>query len=248
MVGKLLARGMFAGLVAGLLTFGFARISGEPLVDRAIAIEEHHAAMHGDAPEPELVSRDTQSGLGLLTGVVVYGTALGGLFSLVFAYAHGRAGRLGARALSVWLALAAFVTLTVVPNIKYPANPPSIGDPESIGFRTGLFFLMIVLSLAVAVFSLNMRRCLLARLGAWNASIVAALLYVVLIAVLQVALPSISEVPADFPAALLWSFRLTAIGMQLMLWAGIGLLFGWLVERGERNGALRRSHLAPARG
>jgi len=247
MVGKLLARGMFAGLVAGLFTFGFARISGERLVDRAIAIEEHHAAMHGDAPEPELVSRDTQSGLGLLTGVVVYGTALGGLFSLVFAYAHGRAGRLGARALSVWLALAAFVTLTVVPNVKYPANPPSIGDPESIGFRTGMFFLMIVLSLAVAVFSLNMRRSLLARLGAWNASIAAALLYVVLIGVLQVALPTVNEVPADFPAALLWSFRLTAIGMQLMLWAGIGLLFGWLVERGERNGALRRSPLAPAR-
>jgi hypothetical protein len=47
----------------------------------------------------------------------------------------------------------------------------------------------------------------------WNASIAAALLYVVLIGVLQVALPTISEVPADFPAALLWSFRLTAIGM-----------------------------------
>jgi len=52
-----------------------------------------------------------------------------------------------------------------VPNVKYPANPPSIGDPESIGFRTGLFFLMIVLSLAVAVFSLNMRRSLLAGWG-----------------------------------------------------------------------------------
>lgn len=40
MVGKLLMRGMLAGIAAGLLTFGFARIVGEPQVDQAIAFEE----------------------------------------------------------------------------------------------------------------------------------------------------------------------------------------------------------------
>ncbi|HEY2024489.1 CbtA family protein [Paraburkholderia sp.] len=231
MVGKLLVRGMLAGIVAGLLTFTFARIVGEPQVDQAISFEEKAAAARGEAPEPELVSRDTQAGLGLLTGVVAYGVAFGGLLSLVFAYAYGRVGALSVRALSVWLALGAFIALVIVPNMKYPANPPSIGDPETIGTRTGLFFLMIAISLATMVFSLKLRGRAVAKLGAWNGSIVAGLVFVVIIAAVQLSMPVIDEVPATFPAVLLWKFRVAAIGMQAIMWTTIGLLFGALVER-----------------
>ncbi|MGF6874320.1 CbtA family protein [Paraburkholderia sp. MM5477-R1] len=231
MVGKLLVRGMLAGIVAGLLTFAFARIVGEPQVDQAISFEEKAAAARGEAPEPEIVSRRTQAGLGLLTGVVTYGAAFGGLFSLVFAYAYGRAGTLSVRALSAWLALGAFITLVIVPNIKYPANPPSVGDPETIGTRAGLFFLMIAISLATMVFSLKVRRRAAAKLGAWNGSIVAGLLFVVVIAAVQLSMPVINEVPAAFPAVLLWKFRVAAIGMQVVMWTTIGLLFGAMVER-----------------
>lgn len=235
MVGRLLMRGMLTGIVAGLLTFTFAKIAGEPQVDQAISFEEKVDAAKGEAPEPEIVSRHTQAGLGLLTGVVVYGAAVGGLFSLVFAYAYGRSGRLGARALSALLALAAFVAIVIVPNLKYPANPPSIGDPETIGYRTGLFFLMIAISLAATVFSLKLRRHAAARFGAWNGAIVAGAVFIVIIAVVQLGLPSINEVPATFPAALLWKFRLAALGMQAIMWTTIGLLFGVLVERAQQR-------------
>ena len=235
MVGRLLMRGMLTGIVAGLLTFTFAKIAGEPQVDQAISFEEKADAANGEAPEPEIVSRHTQAGLGLLTGVVVYGAAVGGLFSLVFAYAYGRSGRLGARALSALLALAAFVAIVIVPNLKYPANPPSIGDPETIGYRTGLFFLMIAISLAATVFSLKLRRHAAARFGAWNGAIVAGAVFIVIIAVVQLGLPSINEVPATFPAALLWKFRLAALGMQAIMWTTIGLLFGVLVERAQQR-------------
>jgi len=238
MVGKLLMRGMLAGIAAGLLTFGFAKIVGEPQVDQAISFEEKLEAAKGDVPEHEheLVSRDTQAGLGLLTGVVTYGAAFGGLFSLVFAYAYGRGGRLPARPLAAWLALAAFVALVIVPNIKYPANPPSVGDPDTIGYRTGLFFLMIAISIATMAFSVSVRRHLLATFGQWNASIVAGLVFIAIIAAVQFGLPSINEVPAAFPAAVLWKFRVAAIGMQAIMWATIGLLFGAWVERAERIG------------
>src|SRR6266702_1013370 len=191
MVGKLLMRGMLAGVVAGLIAFGFARVAGEPQVDRAIAFEEHTHAMEGDAHEPELVSRDTQAGLGLLTGVVAYGAAFGGLFALTFAWAWGRVGKLGARPLAAWLALGAFVALVVVPNLKYPASPPSVGDPDTIGYRTGLFFLTIAISVAVMVLSLNARNFAAKRLGKSNGLLVGLLAFVFLLVVVLAALPDI---------------------------------------------------------
>jgi predicted cobalt transporter CbtA len=234
MVGKLLVRGMLAGIAAGLLTFGFARVAGEPQVDQAISFEEKADAAKGEAPEPELVSRGTQAGLGLFTGVVVYGAAIGGLFALTFAYLYGRVGKLGARALSAWLALGAFIAVAIVPALKYPPNPPSVGDPETIGYRTGLYFLMIVISLTALVFSMKVRRHAAARFGAWNGAIVAALLFIAIIAAVQAGLPDINEVPAAFPAVVLWKFRVAALGMQAVLWATIGVLFGALAERMQR--------------
>src|SRR6202034_1804642 len=90
MTRTLLLRGMLVGLVAGLIVFAFARWIGEPQVDRAIAFETSMDQAKGEAPEPEMVSRKIQSGLGLLTGAVVYSTALGGIFGIVFAFARGR--------------------------------------------------------------------------------------------------------------------------------------------------------------
>jgi hypothetical protein len=244
MVGKLLVRGMLAGIVAGLLSFGFAKTFGEPQVDQAISFEEKISQAKGDTHEhdhaqvhehaPELVSRATQSGIGLLTGVAVYGAAIGGIFALVFTYAYGRVGPLGARALSAWLALAAFIALVIVPNLKYPANPPSVGEPDTIALRTGLFFLMIAISIAVTVFSLQVRRYAVTRLGAWNGSIAAGGFFIVVTAAVQFALPAINEVPAAFPAVLLWEFRIAAIGMQAIMWITIGLLFGALAKSAYR--------------
>ncbi len=171
MVRTLLIRGMLVGVVAGLLTFVFAKIVGEPLVDRSIAFEEQmdsageahthaHAATAAWKPTPamrELVSREVQSTIGLATGVVVYGAAVGGLFALVFAAAYGRIGPFGARATAALLAGAAFLVIFLVPTIKYPPNPPAVGMAETIGQRTGLFFLMILCSLVVFVAALDAR-------------------------------------------------------------------------------------------
>ena len=164
MTGQLLLRGMLAGLLAGLIAFGFARLYGEPQVDRAIAFEELMAAAEAPADaheEPEAVSRQTQAGIGLFTGVVTYAVAMGGIFSLVFAGLYGRVGRLSPRALALVLGAAAFVALVVVPDLKYPPNPPAVGDPETIGVRTGLFFV----TLAASIFALCLAVAFARRLG-----------------------------------------------------------------------------------
>jgi hypothetical protein len=243
MVGNLLLRGMIVGVVAGLFAFGFARTFGEPQVDRAIAFEEQTAAAEQAASgqpaveEPEIVSRTTQAGIGLLTGVVVYGAAVGGLFSLVFAFAYGRMGNLGPRATSGLLAIAAFIAVVVVPFTKYPATPPAVGNPETIGARTELFFVMIVVSLSVAVACISLAQRLWERHGAWNASIIAGAAFIVVIAIAQYALPTVNEVPENFSADLLWRFRTASLGIHAILWTVIGLGFGALVERNllDRN-------------
>lgn len=233
MVGRLLLRGLLAGALAGLLAFAFARITGEPLIQNAISFEEkihaEHGHSHGD--ETELVSRSTQAGVGLATGVVVYGAAIGGLFALSFAFLYGRVHGVSARSLSALISVAAFVTVVVVPSLKYPANPPAIGNPETIGLRTELFFLMIITSVIVAVFATKVRSRLKRSMGVWKASTVAGLVYVVIMAALQATLPSIEEVPPEFPATVLWNFRITALGIQAILWASLGLAFGALAGK-----------------
>jgi predicted cobalt transporter CbtA len=230
-VESLLLRGMLVGVLAGFLACGFSMAFGEPLVDRAIAFEEHLAQQRGEAPEPELVSRGVQSTLGLLTGVVVYGAGLGGLFALVFACAYGRVGGLRPRTVAALVAGAAWVAVYLVPSLKYPANPPSVGAPETIGYRTGLYFFMVVLSVATMAFAVVLGRRLVPRLGDWNAALVAGATFIAMIAIIQALLPTIDEVPTAFPAVLLWQFRLASLGAQMVLWGAIGLLFGALTER-----------------
>ena len=45
------------------------------------------------------------------------------------------------------------------------------------------------------------------------------------------ALPTINEVPATFPAVTLFKFREASIGMQLVVWTTIGLVFAATSQR-----------------
>ncbi len=241
MTRSLLIRGMMAGLIAGLLVFAAGRVFGEPQVDRALAFEAamdearakaEVAAGHAAAlPEPELVSRANQAGLGLFTGTVIYGAAFGGLFALVFAFAYGRVGPPDARLVSLLLAAGAFLAVFLVPDLKYPSNPPAVGLPETIGIRTELYFAMMACSIWALVAAVMIRQRLLPGLGVWSASLVAAGFYAGVMAVAMLLLPAVQEVPDGFDAVLLWRFRVASIAMQVVLWATLGLVFGALAKR-----------------
>jgi predicted cobalt transporter CbtA len=247
MVGALLMRGMLIGVLAALLSFGFLKIAGEPAVDKAIAFEtqmdeakakaEKDEAMAkgmpmpADEEEPELVSRPVQAGIGLFTGVTVYNVAFGGLFALVFALAYGRMGEFGPRTTAALLAVSGIVAVYIVPNLKYPANPPSVGDPETIQLRTELYFSMIAISLAAMIAAWMSYNRLIRQYGGWNAALIAAGAYLVVVVVVALALPAVNEVPEGFPAVVLWQFRMASLGAQAIMWATIGLGFGAWVER-----------------
>ncbi|MFC3490331.1 CbtA family protein [Amycolatopsis roodepoortensis] len=246
MMRTLLVRGMLAGLVAGVLATLFAYFFGEPSVDAAIGLEgsaaHSHSApgAHEHAPaeaEEELVTRGVQSTVGLLTGVGLYGVAVGGLFSLAFAFVYGRLGTLRPRVTAALLAGGAFVVVFLVPFLKYPGNPPAVGQAGTIGSRTSLYFGFVALSLLVGILAAAFGRKLADKLGAWRGGLIAAGGYVVLIGVAAALLPSIDEVPDGFPGSTLWSFRVASVGTQVVLWTALGLAFGALAEKALKHKA-----------
>jgi phosphate/sulfate permease len=230
-VRNLLVRGMLAGLAAGVLALVIAYWLGEPNVDGAIAFEEAHAAHTHGGEEVELVSRSLQSTAGLATGILVYGVAFGGIAALAYCFALGRVGKFSPRATALLLSGVALLAVYVVPYLKYPATPPAVGNPDTIGKRTALYFLMIVLSVLLTIGAVILGKRLAPRLGTYYATVTAVLGFAVVMGVAFAVLPVINDLPAHFPAALLWRFRISALAVQVTLWGGFALIFGELAQR-----------------
>jgi hypothetical protein len=228
---SLLVCGLVAGLCGGLLATAFARVAGEGPIGRAIAFEERQAAASGEPADAPVVSRAMQESVGLLTAAVVYGLALGGLFGLAFAVVYGRVARAGPARTSIWLAAAAFVVLFLVPFAKYPANPPSVGDPDTITQRTVVYVVMVLASLLTAVAAVRLRGQLVERWPASAATLAAGAGYAAVVVAAALLLPAVHEVPKGFPAETLIRFRAASVGMQLVLWATIGLVFAATSQR-----------------
>jgi hypothetical protein len=216
MMSRLLGRGLLAGLAGGLIAFAFAHTFGETPIDQAVAFEDAHSV----AADPILVSRGIQSTAGLMTATCVFGLALGGLFALTFAALQGRVSRLRPSHTAGLLALSGFLIVFAVPFLKYPANPPGVGDPGTIGRRTALYLSMIAVSILAAVVAFRVRRPL-----------VGLLVYIALVAGAALVLPAVHEVPKGFPADTLWHFRLASLGTQACIWATLGIGFGAMADR-----------------
>jgi predicted cobalt transporter CbtA len=202
--------------------------------DHSKAEAPKSAEMPKDEPE-ELVSRSTQAGLGLFTGVTLYNTAFGGLFALVFALTYRRMGDFDARTTAALLAICGIIAVYFVPILKYPANPPAVGNPATLAMRTATYFAMIAISLAAMIAAWMLRNRLAQRFGGWNAALIASAAYFIVVTGVALALPEVSEVPDEFPAAVLWQFRIASAGAQLIMWTTIGLAFGALTERAEAS-------------
>lgn len=213
------ARGALSGGAAGLLAATVGYVLLEPTLRAAIALEGG-----GEGP----VSRSVQERLGAPVGFVLTGIALGLLLAAVdrLVRAGGAPWR---RALLLTGAL--FTALVAVPQLRYPPNPPGVGDPDTIGDRTGAFLLAVALGVVlVALVALALRQLHDAgRLGpAQQVLVVGAGLAVV--SLCWAVLPGASD-PAAVPATLLWDFRIRSLGVTALLWAALGATYGALALR-----------------
>ena len=252
----LLVRGLLAGLLAGVAAFFVAYAVGEPSVGAAIAVEESGGAAHDhggaagdhdhgtteevgpvaiehdhDHDHGTVVPRSLQSTAGLATATIVAGVTLGGLIGTVSALGMGRFGRLGPRGVPMLVAGLGFVATYAVPSLGYPPNPPAVGQADTLGYRTELYFLLVAISLVAGVTAVLVARHLAARWGAWHATIACAAAYALVMLVTIALVPGYDEVPADFPAEVLVDFRQASVAVQATLWGVIGLATAELAHR-----------------
>lgn len=249
MIRTHLRRGLLAGLVAGLLAglFGFA--FGEPILDRAIALEEQagshqdgHAGDHHD--ETETFGRGEQKG-GLFLATGLYGAAMGALFGLASGLFGGRLGG-GGWGRSLKLALAVFSGAVLVPFLKYPPNPPGVGtDPETLTARTLSYLAIVALSLLAVFFAWRLSREL-GGLSTPARHLAVGAFLAVSWGLLLFLLPGFEGAAAEgVSAELVWAFRLSSLGTQAVLWAGIGCVFGVLAERASARSGSETARAAP---
>jgi predicted cobalt transporter CbtA len=264
---KLVLRGLLAGALAGVVAFLFARIFAEPQIQKAIDYESArdaaqdalNKAAHVPSAEhgSDVFTRSVQANLGLGVGMIAFGAAMGVLFAIAYTVCLGRVGGLRPRTIALVVAAGGFLALYLVPFVKYPANPPSIGHADTIKQRGALYLVMVGAALVLLIGAVALGRTLTDRFGNWTASVLAIGAFVVTVGVVMWLLPSFgdlafnranfghfaTETPqplkdADghivfpgFPADVLFDFRLYSVGAQLLLWATLGLLFGPLAER-----------------
>lgn len=230
-MGRLLTRGMLSGLIAAVFAFLVAYLVGEGPVGTAIDLESAASAAAGMSAEPEEVSRGVQSTIGLAVGVGFYGAAIGGLFAIAYAFALGRLGALSERATALVVAAGGFLAVFLLPFLKYPANPPAVGNPDTIGRRTGLYLLMMLITVLAGIGAAILARQLEPRLGGWNGAIAAVVVAGAVVLGAAWLMPNINEVGRDFPATTLWSFRTASVEIQVVLWSVLGIAFSTLTAR-----------------
>ncbi len=231
MIGAYLRRGIAAGLVAGVVAGVVGLAVAEPAVDKAIAIEQR-ASGDNAAPDAEVITRPQQKA-GLVAGYALVGAAMGALFSLASVWAVGRVGG-DAWSRSVKLGAVATAALVLLPTIKYPPNPPGVGDPATVGTRAVLYLALCGIGLLVAATAWAATRQF--GLTSWGPlrQVLTGVGVVVVVAVVLAVLPSGSSATTSFPAELLWRFRLAAVATQVSLWVALAAGFGLLTARSER--------------
>jgi predicted cobalt transporter CbtA len=222
---EVLKAAVLAGLLAALAAAGFHWIFTEPLIDRAVAMEEHlHGAAEASAAEP-VVSRPVQK-LGLFIGFLLYGGAWGILFGLL-AYAIRPWLSMAGGGASFFLALLLGWSVAIFPLLKYPANPPGVGEAETIGYRQELFLLSIALSLIGTLAALAAERSFR---HIRRARVVVLISYPLYLAVIFVALPSNPD-PVQLPLELVREFRALSLAGHVLFWTTLAGAFWWLCGR-----------------
>lgn len=218
-----LGAAVLAGLIAGAITSAFHFVLAEPVIERAIEQEKQTNMTHGTNAEAPIVSRTVQR-RGLVIGLLIYGAVWGALFGVVYLVVESRRELWDAR-ISGWL-LAVVIGWAVAwfPFLKYPANPPGVGESATVAYRQLLYVGFIVLSVAGAAIAFFFH----GRRVPGRARTV-LILYAVYAVALYLAMPANPD-PVRMPAGLVWTFRAISLAGLVVFWLALGTSFQWLAR------------------
>jgi predicted cobalt transporter CbtA len=234
---------VLAGLLAGLATGLFHYVFTEPVIEQAIVQE---SMMHPEeANEPPVVTRDVQR-VGGIVGWVLYGLFMGLIFGVVYALQRPRFGHVGLVLNGLLAAGAAYWLVGLAPFLKYPANPPGVGGPDTITYRQTLFVLFWVLSVGGALAAGWAHRLLGARLSPPRRWLAVGGIYALYVALLFALMPANPD-PVTLPAGLVTQFRLLSLVGLTLFWLVLGAVFGLLLRALTRHRAADAPGWAPSR-
>jgi len=220
-----LVSGFTAGIIHGAVNLAIV----EPYLDQAISIENQNLFATGlaeDTPQfwAEYSSyRDWQkSGQVLASGIL--GMSIGALFGIVFAYSRNALPKGHTVKKTFVLAAIMWLTIFLIPFLKYPANPPTVGDADTVVLRSMLYLTFIAISGFSAVGFSRLYRKL------ENKKYLAFVGYAVFItAIFFIMPPSPDEVTA--PMDLVNGFRTMSVMAVTTFWIAEAIILGLLWQK-----------------
>lgn len=195
----------------------------EPYIDQAIEIEVQNTVTEGETVDrQDLTQYRLWQMVGAIIAGTILGTALGALFGIVFAYSRGSLPSSSNRKKGIILAGVMFFVLFLIPTLKYPANPPAVGDPETIYLRQGLYIGI----LAISGFSSLGLALIYRNLGQIQSKkVIVPSFYIVIIAIAFAVLPPNPD-EVTVPSNLLMYFRIITLITMGIFWGILGISLG----------------------
>ena len=232
-----LASGALAGLIHGTVNFAIV----EPYLDQAIGIENQNLFESGEAEDtPEFQAeyeryRIWQKSGQILAGVIL-GTSVGALFGIIFALSRNVLPVNNNVKKAIILAGIMWVTLYLIPFLKYPANPPTVGDGDTVILRAILYISLIAISGIGAVGFYQLSKKLKN-----NKKFAALVGYGIFITAVFFAMPeNPDEITA--PMNLVNEFRIMSVLGVTSFWISVGIILGIFWNHLESRKETTRSY------
>jgi predicted cobalt transporter CbtA len=214
---------LLSGVIAGVILAGVNYFVAEPFIDQAIGIEVDNSITSGEVVDfDELSSYRVWQKEGPFAAGAFLGLTYGAILGIVYVISRKYLPSSDDRKKALILAAIMCLSLYVVPFIKYPANPPAVGDPETIGLRDSLYttyqLASGLIALGVSIIMYKLQRISYIKY-------VIPVIYLGLVASIYAIFPANpDEITA--PMDLVNAFRAVTFGTMVMFYLVLGIIFG----------------------
>ena len=222
-LGITILSGALAGTILGIINLGLV----EPYIDQAIGIEIQNSVSSGKNVDlSEIAHYRIWQKSGEVVAAAVYGISLGALFGIIFAYSKNALPGSNNKKKALFLAGILWFVLYLVVAIKYPANPPAVGNPETIYYREALYVGFI----AISGFTALILALLWKRVKINSKKIVFPLVYAGIMTAAYLAMPANPD-PINISMELVQNFRVWTAATIGIFWGLLGIIFGSLWDK-----------------